>query len=344
MSPTRRSINHFLKKEGIDPATGKNMELIAGGGSDRCFYRVASGRNSYVVMTAPSFRYDIRSYVDVGRFLYERGVGVPEILAYDDERQLVLLEDLGDLSLYQALNEAETRGEVVRYYKQVLDRLAEMVVRTSTDMETCDYLKHRSFGYEALRWETDYFIECFLKRFCGVALENEGRLEDECHMLALRLAEERRFFMHRDFQSKNVYLHQGQVRFIDFQTATRGLLQYDLASLLKDSYFVLSDDEREELVEYYRKLLADEGKMDCTTEDFLALFHRTGLQRTMQALGAFAFLGMDKGKTDFLEYIAPGIGILSEALKLFPEYDELGRVVDAAGGILEQKPDLLKMK
>ena len=89
-------------------------------------------------------------------------------------------------------------------------------------MKACSYLRGRSFGYEAFRWETDYFSECFLKRFCGFTVENDEELDREFHLLADTLSREPRYFMHRDFQSQNIYFKDGRVRYIDFQTATRG--------------------------------------------------------------------------------------------------------------------------
>ena len=68
------------------------------GGSDRRFTRIRGGVSSVVLLSqAPGWEID--SYIDVGRFLFDCGVPVPEILACDHERGLVLMEDVGDLHL-----------------------------------------------------------------------------------------------------------------------------------------------------------------------------------------------------------------------------------------------------
>lgn len=309
--------------------------LLAQGGSDRMFYRATIRNGSFVVMTAPAFRYEIRSYVDVGNYLAACGIGVPEIIACDDAGQLVVLEDLGDDSLHALLQNARTRQEVTGYYKSVLACLADLQMKATPSIETCTYLRHRSFGYEALRWETDYFIECFIKRFCAMDALNDGALDHELHLLASSIQEEPRYFMHRDFQSKNIYFKDGRVRIIDFQTATRGLVQYDLASLLKDAYFVLDSHEREELLFYYMDALAGAGHPPVSRDIFVPMFHQAGLQRNMQALGAFAFLSMNKGKNEFLQYIPAALACLREALSMFSAYPALTDTVEQAAQALK---------
>ena len=57
--------------------------------------------------------------------------------------------------------------------------------------------------------------------------------------------------MHRDFQSQNIILREGQAYLIDFQGMRPGLAEYDLASLLYDPYVSLTNAERGELKNFY---------------------------------------------------------------------------------------------
>jgi hypothetical protein len=329
----RQRIVSLLKYAGIELIGGDGaIVLLAEGGSDRRFYRVKTSGGSVVVMAVSRIQHETRAYVDVGRFLFANGIGVPEIIACDDDKQLVILEDLGDNSLYALLKQAEARYEVTGYYKKVLMFLVEMQMKATPQIATCSCMKNRMFGYEQFRRETDYFLERFIKQFCGTKVEKQGKLEDELHMLASTLDKEPRYFMHRDFQSQNIYLKEGRVRIIDFQTATRGLLQYDLVSLLKDAYFVLDINEREELLNFYIDALADTWGMNVDRESFVKTFHLAGLQRNMQALGAFSFLSMQKKKKEFMQHIPAGLSHLREALCMFSEFTVLGDIAEKAAG------------
>ena len=326
-----KKAQQLFKKAGVQLSL-QNAELTAltDGGSDRKFYRIQEGDASYVVMASTTPRFDIESYISVGAFLFKHGIGVPQIYAHDDEKQVVLLEDLGDDSLLQLLKKAAGAQEIKTYYEHVLASLAEMQMKIKNSLDDCGYLKGRSFGYEAFRWETDYFTECFLKRFCGLAIDNDEELDREFHQLAASLDRESRYFMHRDFQSQNIYFKNGRPRFIDFQTATKGLLQYDVASLLKDAYCRLEETLRAELLDFYLETLQSKWGMDIDRENFIRTFHRTGLQRNMQALGAFAYLSMDKGKITFAAYIPTALFYLRDALKQFPEFPLLRELIQKA--------------
>ena len=65
------------------------------------------------------------------------------------------------------------------------------------------------------------------------------------------------------------------------------------------------------------------------------------MQRNMQALGAFAFLGLQKGKREFFKHIPAALSCLEEALLLFPEYPVLKETVSEAAESI-QKNTLLK--
>lgn len=334
----KQRIKSFMMRADIQPVMGDfEIFLLAQGGSDRCFYRVKTQGGSYIVMTNPASGNEVQAYVAIGKFLFTNGIGAPKIIAINEEEQLVLLEDLGDHSLYQVLKQAQTRQEVIEHYKKTLIFLAEMQIKATSSIENCSELKHRCFGYKAFRGETEYFVECFMKRFCGIPIVNKSKLEDEAHRLAFTLDKEPRYFMHRDFQSQNIFLKESKVRITDFQTATQGLLQYDLVSLLKDAYFVLSSQERDLLVHFYIDTLETAWAMPLNRNRFIETFHLTGLQRNMQALGAFAFLSMNKGKTIFLQYIPAAFSYLKDALDRFSEFSELKAAVEMAEGSIQNK-------
>jgi aminoglycoside/choline kinase family phosphotransferase len=119
--------------------------------------------------------------------------------------------------------------------------------------------------------------------------------------IAKRLASLPRVLVHRDFQSQNVIIQNGQANLIDFQGMRPGLAEYDLASLLFDPYVELSAAERSELIGYYRqKQTDDQREVNGQFDDILQL---CAMQRMMQALGAYGFLGLVRGHEHFLRYI-----------------------------------------
>jgi aminoglycoside/choline kinase family phosphotransferase len=107
--------------------------------------------------------------------------------------------------------------------------------------------------------------------------------------------------VHRDFQSQNIIVRNGQAYLIDFQGMRPGLAEYDLASLLYDPYVDLTEAERAELMAYYCGRQLENGIT--INGEFDLKLRLCAMQRLMQALGAYGFLGLVKGHKHFLQYI-----------------------------------------
>jgi aminoglycoside/choline kinase family phosphotransferase len=126
------------------------------------------------------------------------------------------------------------------------------------------------------------------------------------HDIAEKLAELPRVLVHRDFQSQNILLRNGQAYLIDFQGMRPGLAQYDLASLLYDPYIGLTRAEHDELLEHYCG--------EKPSPDFLETLRLCAMQRLMQALGAYGFLGLVKEYKHFLQHIPAAVQSLREVV------------------------------
>jgi len=309
---TFATANDFL---GIVP---EDLHLLALGGSDRRFYRVPAKNKTCIAMVSSPSNDEQQTWLDINQFLESCSIAVPDIYAHDSEQSIMLVEDAGNMSLYHALQAEKNREVKLELYKRSLVFLAEMQVRATPRMLSCACLSTRHFDYAAFRAETDYFVRSFLQEYCR--MEVPAELADEFHQLALILSNEKTEFMHRDFQSQNIHLIGDQIKIIDFQSATAGPPHYDLVSLLKDAYVVLSTSERELLIQYYLETRNKLGSPVYDPVAFTHTFHLCGLQRNMQALAAFSFLGTHKKKTHFYSHIPTALGYLEEAVHTINNY------------------------
>lgn len=292
----------------------EDVVLIAGGGSDRQFYRIVQPTKALVLMVSPPGDHEFSKYLAIAQFLRTIGVGAPEIYEAYPEDKIVIMEDLGDLSLYRLLKDERSEEVTRAWYERVLHILARLQTEGKRHWSACPAVVERTFDYAALRWETDYFFTSFVTQYCRIKVPEVQELDQEFCNLATKVAAEPLFFMHRDFQSQNIMVHRKRIRIIDFQGARKGLLQYDLASLLKDSYIMLSEQQQQTLLSSYLRELRNQRVAVPPHEQFREIYTLAGLQRTMQALGAFAFLSRTKGKTWFEQFIPAGLHHLRTAL------------------------------
>ncbi|MFO0752646.1 MAG: hypothetical protein U0411_04895 [Thermodesulfovibrionales bacterium] len=120
----------------------------------------------------------------------------------------------------------------------------------------------------------------------------------------------------------------GTPRLIDYQGARLGPPAYDLASMLWDPYYGLGDALRERLVGYYVEQMSTVAGEGFSTREFSESLLPCRLQRHMQALGAYGFLSVEKGKKYFLKHVPEALRHLKEETALAKgEYPELYRLV-----------------
>lgn len=277
---------------------------FAGDGSDRRFFRVRSGSSSFIALLSPrriaTGVDENDSYCRIGELLQSQGIPVPRFFWADAERGRFLLEDLGDIHL-QTLVKRPGRTPVPAYrwvlrLLSTLHRRVPKVFQPDFCFDTTVY--DAPFVYER---ELEYFRKSFLTGYLKLDVSAEELRND-----FERLAEEagiRRpsHVIHRDFQSRNIMVHRGAVRLIDFQGMRYGPPLYDLASLLLDPYVGLDDREQEYLAELYRS----EARpfLGLSNREFRNSYSAVRLCRNLQILGAYGFLGVVKGKRGFFRYI-----------------------------------------
>ena len=292
----------------------EGKELIGTGGSDRNYYRISNGEGTHVLMQCNDNDPEYERHLEYTRFFMKQGVPVPRLISAEPENMRAVFEDVGDISLYRFLKCPRTGEEMENIYRKALDAVVTMHAISEEALLECPLLGKRIFDHEYFRWETDYFIERFVKGLWELTIESPG-LDKELDALAARADSLPKTVIHRDLQSQNILVMKDGVRRIDFQGARIGPPAYDIASILWDPYHCLDDALRDRLIEYYA------GRMRAETAGFdEGPFRETlvtcRLQRHMQALGAYGFLSKVKGKNYFLKYVPEGLRMLKGDIEL----------------------------
>jgi len=285
----------------------KIIEKITPGGSDRIFYRcLVRDKNTYILV----WDKDLQGFLKLQKHLNDRGIAVPNVFWSDESSSLLLLEDLGKNSLYDLVS--NKRGKI-KLYKMVINELVKLQIDGYNDAPI-----KKNYDLEHIKWEQTYFRRHFLRQFCDLKPKTLKKLDSEFEKLARdvnrKIRPWKNFLMHRDFQSQNIYIKDDQVKIIDFQSAQIGPLTYDLASLLRDPYVRVTPGEEKKLIAHYLKILKAH-RIRIKKSEFNILYQLTGIQRNMQALGAYANLSLNKEKEQFRQFIPRGLQLLQGILK-----------------------------
>lgn len=325
-------LNEFVRSY-IDDTYIDNREFkwerLAGDGSRRTFYRLSNSKGSFVIMVNPPTGGDAEkeniSYLKIGRHLFSKGVPVACIYRYDLDHGWFIMEDLGQKYLQEIALRSDNSLDI---YKRVIELLIKIQFdgREGFDPEWC--YQSKRYDRSIMEFESNYFLTYFLKGHLGLKRDLSGLRRSFENLAQNASLTDNNFFLHRDFQSRNLIITKGKIGVVDWQGGRLGPLQYDLASLLIDPYVGLKKDDRILIYDYYLKLL--EERLPGMSGPFNRCYPYLAIQRNLQILGAFSYLGKIQGKDRFLVYISPAlrslVGLLEEVDD--PELYPLKRLIE----------------
>ncbi len=303
-------------KEACPGVKDVSIDPLAGDGSHRVFWRISAAGigESFIAMANPPKTKDRdrenNAYLMIARHLSRKGIPLPHIFYHDLLRGWFVMEDLGSLSLQDA---ALSTDNPVPLYEKVLERLFQLQIQGAEgfDVSWCSQTE-RYDRTVMLKFEAHYFRDAFLRSFLGYD-EPLGPLEGAFgHLAEMASRAGSRFFMHRDFQSRNIMVNGDRIGFIDWQGGRLGPLAYDVASILVDPYVRLSHHQKGKIYDAYRVLV--KAHNPAWVAPFERDFHYLAILRNLQILGAFSFLSKVMKKTYFEAYIPHALKTLKDLL------------------------------
>ena len=308
-------VNMFLQDMGTGPED-VGMQQLPSEGSTRVFWRITAStlRSGLVAMSNPpsntALRRENSAYAMIGNHLHRKGVPVPEIYRYDLEIGQFIMEDMGETCLQDMVVSSR---DPLPMYENVLEHLVKLQIRGAEDFDRAWCCQTERYDYTVMRrYEADYFRDAFLSLYLG--LKKEWPELEICfnHLAETASRADGRFFVHRDFQSRNLMVSDGKVGIVDWQGGRLGPLGYDLASLIIDPYAQLSLQQMSTLYDRYVDMIGRHSER--WAESIKVYYPYLAIQRNLQILGAFAYLTRIKGKSSFEVHIPAALSSLDHLL------------------------------
>ena len=318
-------------QHGLDP---NSAQLANADASFRRYLRIncANSNEQRVIMDSPPSLENNAAFVHVAGLLQTAGVHAPQILAHDEANGFMLLTDMGQRTLLQALPlpEAKLHG----YFMQALDALVLWQQASQPAVLPV-------YDEAVLMREMALFQDWYIAQHKGITL-SDSELADLLRVqatIARMNLQGPKVYVHRDFMARNLMIgHDEQIGVLDFQDALYGPVTYDIASLMRDAFHNWEDDRIMDVtIRYWERVRRQAWfEFEDWSQDFGAFMRAVdwmALQRHLKILGIFARLTLRDGKPKYLADTPRFVLYARDICSRYRELTPLLRLIDRIEGL-----------
>ncbi len=304
------------------------ISSIASDASFRSFFRIHINKKSKILVHAEKDQYtNLIAYTSINSFLRSKKILTPKIFSYNLKKNLIIIQDFGDLSFYKVL--LRNKNKLVIYKKLVKLLLKIQKIRPKYKVKSIlgKYHKVNKYSPKYLHEESDLFFDWYLPFFYKKnKIKNiKKKAKKNLSKLYRNLNFQNSHFVHRDFHVQNLIKVNKRIGVIDSQDALIGNAAYDLVSLIDDVRIKTSTTLKKQIYDYYLKKTLNIYKKN--PKKFLEDFNTLSVQRSLKIIGIFARLYSRDKKKNYLKMI-PYTWKLLEIRINHAAFSELKKILD----------------
>lgn len=316
-------LKQFKKEDAV------RLEKLPRSGSNRIYFRAYYSNETFIVTYNSNIK-ENQTFIYFSNHFKKAGLAVPEVFCVNEDGSVYIQEDFGNVSLLSLIEKEGHSNHVYSLFKKSLRNLARIQVLGHSGLDYNQCITAKEFGKQAIISDLLYFKYYFLDTLQHPY--DKQALLDDFEALSIYLTKtEYKYFMFRDFQSRNIMIQDDEPFFIDYQGGMQGALQYDAASLLWQAKAELSDDWKNSLLDYYMNEADALLDKPIDRSIFISQYNGYVLIRLLQVLGAYGFRGLFERKAHFLA----SIPLALQNLKWFVENKRVGIITPEFDRVLQ---------
>lgn len=310
--------NHFGEKS-------TQFVTLAQSGSARVNF-VAQNKIGKYIITYNENIAENESFLYFSEIFSELNLNTPRIFSFSDDRKMYIQEFLGEKTFSEIITEEDLSENVKTLVKQTLKALYQLQQQTNGKIDFQNAFEYESYNEFPVMHDLYYF-----KNFVADVLEVEYHksfiLKEFKEIINLIENLEPKGIMIRDFQARNIMVNdKNKVAFIDYQSAMKGPLMYDVISFLFQAKANFPEDFKNDMLDFYIQQFEDK-EIQCQLRNSVKPIQ---MMRFLQVLGAYGFRGLIQRKPHFIASIEKGIKNITEFSQNWDEmknYPELKKII-----------------
>ena len=315
----KRFFENHLGKESTEFIT------LAQSGSARVNFLASAGSEKYIVTYNENIP-ENESFLYYSGVFSDLNLNTPRILAVSEDRKMYVQEFLGKHTLSEVITRENVSDLVQSLVQQTLEKLFRLQMET---LGKIDFSK--TFEYEAYDELPVIHDLYYFKNFIADVLEleyNKSALLKEFRQIAHLIESlQPTGIMIRDFQARNIMVNEkNEVSFIDYQSAMKGPLMYDVISFLFQAKANFPEDFKNRMLDFYIQLFENQETRTKLKESVKPI----QMMRFLQVLGAYGFRGLIQRKQHFVASLEKGIQNITDFAASWEDmknYPELTKVI-----------------
>lgn len=320
---TSENANRFFESQ----LGKKSTEFItlAQSGSARVNFLAITDTEKYIITYNENIP-ENESFLYYSEVFSALSLNTPSILAVSKDRKMYVQEFLGTQTLSEVITKEHVSPRVKSLVKQTLEKLFRLQIQTQDKIDFSKTFEYESYDELPVIHDLYYF-----KNFVADVLEleyNKSTLLKEFKQIAALVEDlEPKGIMIRDFQARNIMVNEkDEVSFIDYQSAMKGPLMYDVISFLFQAKADFPENFKNEMLDFYIQLFEDQNTQHQLNNSVKPM----QMMRFLQVLGAYGFRGLIQRKQHFMASLEKGIRNITEFASAWEDmknYPELNKVI-----------------
>ncbi len=276
-------------------ADHNDLEKIEDGLSNKLIYRITEKENTKIIIDFSRDKKNFKNFLTVYEILQKINISIPKIYEINQKQYKIYMQDFGK----NRFNIIYNKDNLYKLLKLAVENI--IVIQNESNLSNLKNLKEYTF--EDLKIELEEFVTYYIPNN-----KNSNFPSSKFYELWKSIFSSQNYnmknFVHKDFEFVNLFFLENceshlQCGIIDFQSAFKGFIGWDLISLLENPRINFTRDYNDKLIEYFY----DNTSIIENFNTFLEQYYVLSLARQTRLLGRWRKLLSTNNDNKYLDYL-----------------------------------------